>query len=135
MTDKRKQRPILLEDRLPVVAVKLRIVEVLALDAPGLAINLLPFGARIDFHFELRDVERTIADLNRNWPIGCHDSPTGSPAAAGLIEKFLLVIRERVRTNAFEKRCGRAFFELISLQTKRWRPRSSSSRKDWFSVV
>src|SRR5437660_8441654 len=113
-----EERPILFEDCLPIVAVKLRIVEVLALNAPSLAIDLFPLGARIDAHFQLGYVERPIAHLNRNRAISSHDSPTGSAAGAGLIKKFLFVIRKRVRANAFEKRRGRALFELISLQAK-----------------
>src|SRR2546423_15625613 len=101
MTDRGKQRPILFKDCLPIVPMKLRIVEVLALDAPRLAINLFPLGARIDLHLELGYVERAIAHLNRNRAIGGHDSPTGSAAGARLIKKFLLVVRKRVRTNAF----------------------------------
>src|SRR2546430_693477 len=133
MTHMSQQRPILLKNRLPIIAVKLRIVKVLALNAPRLAINLFPFGARIDLHFQLRDVDWSVADLDRSWPIGRHDSPTGSAAGAGLIEKLLLVIRKRVRANAFEDRRGRALFELISLQAQRWRYRRC--RQDWFSVV
>ena len=91
-----KERLILFVDRLPIVPVKLRIVEVFALNAPGLAINLFPFGARIDLHLELGHVERAIAHLNRNGAIGSHDSPTSSAAGAGLIEKFLFVIRKRI---------------------------------------
>src|SRR5437879_1495336 len=108
-----EERPILFKDCLPIVPVKLRIVEILALNAPSLAINLFPLGARIDLHLELGYVERAIAHLNRNRAIGGHDSPTGSAAGARLIEKFFLVIRKRVRTNAFEKRRGGALFELI----------------------
>src|SRR5256885_6474520 len=101
MSDKGKQRPVLFKYRLPVIAVKVRIIEILALDPPGLAINLFPLGSRIDTHFELGDVEWSISHLSRNGTIGRHDSPTGSAAGAGLIQKFLLVIGQRVRTNAF----------------------------------
>src|SRR6266487_3229785 len=89
MTYVGEQRAILLKDRLPIIAVKLWIVEVLTLNSPGLAINLFPLGARIDLHFQLSDVEWSIADLNRSRAISRHDSPTGPPA---LIEKFFLVI-------------------------------------------
>ena len=86
-----KERLILFVDRLPIVPVKLRIVEILALNAPSLAINLFPLGARIDLHLELGYVERAITHLNRSRAIGCYDSPTSSAAGAGLIKKFLLV--------------------------------------------
>src|SRR6266496_2328274 len=92
MADIGKQRTILFKDRLPVIPVKLRIVEVLTLNAPCLPINLFPLGARIGLHFELRDVEWSIANLNRSRAISRHNSPTGSAAGAGLIEKLLLVI-------------------------------------------
>src|SRR2546423_15290398 len=99
MTDRGKQRPILFKDCLPIVPMKLRIVEILALDAPRLAKNLFPLGARIDAHFELRDAERAVAYSNGSRPICRNDSPSGPSAGAGLIEKFFLVIRKRVRTN------------------------------------
>src|SRR6266581_3944377 len=89
MTYVSEQRAILLKDRLPIIAVKLWIVEVFALNSPCLPINLFPLGARIYFHFELRHVERPIPNLSRNRSISWHDSPTSS---AALIEKFFLVI-------------------------------------------
>src|SRR5689334_11654102 len=101
MAHVRKQRAILLMDRLPIVAVEFRIVKVLPLDAPVLAINLFPLGARIDAHFELGHVQWTITDLDRRGSIGRHDSPT--VRSNTLIKQLLLVVRERVRTNAFEK--------------------------------
>src|SRR5205807_8708723 len=127
-----EQRTILFKNRLPIVSVKLRIVKILALDAPRLAINLFPLGARIYTHFELGDVKRSITNLNRDRAIGGHDPPTGSTAGARLIKKFLFVVRERIRTKAFEERRGRALFELISLQPERWW--RGRSRQDWLSV-
>src|SRR5438270_7869659 len=113
-----EERPILFEDRLPIVPVKLRIVEILALNAPSLAINLFPLGARIDPHFELGHIDGSIAYSDGSRSIGSHDSPTGSSAGTRLIEKFFLVIRKRVRANAFERRRGGALFELVSLQAQ-----------------
>src|SRR5207244_4611144 len=103
------------------------------LNAPWLAINLFPLGARIDLHFQLRDVDWSITHLNRNWAISSNDSPTGSTSGARLVKKFLLVIRKRVGANPFDERRGRALFELISLQAQRWRYRRG--RQDWFSIV
>ena len=87
MAHKGEQRSILFVNRLPVVAVKLRIIEILALNPPRLAKDVCPLGARIDFRFELRHVERSIAYLNRSRTIRRHDSPR----VASLIEKFFLV--------------------------------------------
>ena len=83
----------------------------------GLTQSVVPQALRgiIDAHLHLRQVKRTIADFNRSRAIGSHGAPTGSPTRSGLIKKLLLVIRKRVRANAFEERRGRALFELISL--------------------
>ena len=53
MAHVREKRTILFIDRLPIVSVELWIVEVLALNAPVLTINLLPLGARIDVAFRV----------------------------------------------------------------------------------
>ena len=78
MADVSKQRTVLLKDCLPIIAVEFRIVEILALNSPGLTINLFPLSARIDAHFHLGQVYRAIANPYRRRAIGSNDSPTGS---------------------------------------------------------
>src|SRR5687768_16010515 len=118
MADKRQQRAILLKDRLPIRAVIFRVVEILALNPPGLAIDLLPLSSGIDTHLHLRQVKRTIAYFNWSRAICGHDAPTDSATSGGLIKQLLLVVRKRVRANAFEERRSRALPELVPLQTK-----------------
>src|SRR4051812_28051227 len=113
MTDVLDEGEILLVDRLPIGAVKLRIVKVLSLLAPCLAKDLLPFGARINAHFERRNIYRSIADSHGHRTIGRNHAPC---CTTGLIKKFLFVPRERIRTNAFEKRRSSPSTDLISLQ-------------------
>src|SRR6185503_2443783 len=120
MTDEGHQRTILLKDGLPISAVILRIVEILALNTPRLAINLFPLSARVDAHLHLREVQWSIAHPHGRGAIRGHDAPTGSATGRGLIKKFLLVMRKRVRANAFKEWCGGARTELVSLQAK-WR--------------
>ena len=86
-----KQRTILFIDCLPIGAVKLLIVEILALNPPGFPINILPLSAGIDTHFHLRNVKWSIAYFDRCRPISSNDPPTSSSAGARLIEQFLLV--------------------------------------------
>src|SRR5215831_7901222 len=76
MAHVRQQHAILVVDRLPIVPVKFRIVEIFALNAPLLTIDLLPLGTRINAHFKLRYVERAVANLYRRRTIGGHDPPT-----------------------------------------------------------
>src|SRR5687767_11939789 len=133
MADESQQGTVLLQDRWPISAVKFRIVEILALNAPGLAENLRPLSPGIDAHLHLRQVKRTIAHSNGSWAICSHDAPTGSATGGGLIKKLLLVMRERVRANAFEKRRRRALFELVPLQTKC--RRAWSGGQNWFGVI
>src|SRR6185503_266014 len=117
MTDEFEHRAISVVDRLPVRAVHLCVVEVLALDAPGLAKDLRPLGAWFDQALELSDVDRAITNLCR--PIGGDDPPASTRGtAASLIQQLLLVRRERVRPNALEERSGRAFLQLIALQSQ-----------------
>ena len=85
------QRTILFIDRLPISAMELRIVEILALDAPSFAKYILPLRTWIDLHFQLRDVERSIAYSDRSRTICWNNSPTGSTAGTALIQKFLRV--------------------------------------------
>src|SRR5438270_3359007 len=128
-----KERTIFLIDCLPIVSVHFGVIKILALDAPRLTVDLFPFGAGFNPHLQLGHVERSIAYLNRNRAIGGYNSPTGPSAGAGLIQKFLLVVRERVRANAFQERRGCALFELISLQAERCR--RGRSRQNWFGVI
>src|SRR5438874_10899934 len=99
MTDKRQQRTVLAKDRIPISPVHRRIVEIFALDAPRLLENLRPLGAWIDTDFSLRQVEQPVADPAGS--IGRDDAP--SIAARG-VEELFRIGRERVRTDAFDKR-------------------------------
>src|SRR5260370_29614508 len=115
MADVGQQRVVLVIDRLPIVAMHLGVVEEFALDPPGLTIDLRPFGAGIDLHLELRNVDRAVA--NFGWLIGWDDSPAAFGAsAARLIEQLLLVRGKRVEANAFQERRGNPGLELITLQ-------------------
>ena len=99
MGDERQQRAVLLVDRRPVGAVHRRVVEELALDAPRLAEDLRPLGARIDQRLERADIDGALAHLRRT--LGGDDAPA---VAVGAIEQPLRVARERVRANALEER-------------------------------
>ena len=118
MADVRQQRAVLVVDRLPVGAVHLRVVEILALNAPRLAEDLRPLGARIDPRFELRDVDRaspTFAGRSVR-----DDAPAAAVlAAAGLIQQLLAIRREREGANALEERRRCALLELVSVQAER----------------
>ena len=128
--DVRQQRAVLLVDGLPVRAVHRRVVEVLALDAPGFAEDLRPLRARIDQRFERADVDGALADLRR--PVGGDDAPA---IAVGAIEQPLRVGRERVGADALEKRRRSALAELIAMDGQRQRrplaafPRRKASRR------
>src|ERR1044072_5429922 len=67
MTNKTQQRFVFLIHSLPIRAVHLRIVEILALNAPRLAVDLRPLGARINSHLQLSDVQWTIANFRRSF--------------------------------------------------------------------
>ena len=88
MTDVLNERKILLIDGLPVGTVKFRIVEILTLDPPRLAEDLLPLGTWIDAHFERRNIQRPIADLDGNGTIRRDNAPG---CTARLIKKLLPV--------------------------------------------
>src|SRR4030095_667771 len=124
-----EQRTILFIDRRPISSMELCIVEVLPLNAPSFAKYILPLRSWINLHFQLRDVEGSIAYSDGSRTIRWHNSPTGSTAGTTLIQKFLFVGGKRIRANAFEKRRGRAFFQLISLQTERRWCRSSCQNR------
>src|SRR5206468_4399779 len=97
--------------------------EELALDAPRLAEDLLPFGARIDPRFELRQVERTVADVHGSIADRRHDAPA---VAIGLIQKLFRIAGNGERADPVEERRRFPLFELIAVQG-RWR-RSAASR-------
>ena len=60
----RQERRVLLVLLLPVDAVHVRGVEVVAIDPPRLVEDLLPFGARIDAHFDPVDVQPAFRGLD-----------------------------------------------------------------------
>src|SRR5262249_49704378 len=62
----RQKRSVLLADGGPVGAVHGRIVEVIAVDAPGFVENLRPFGARLDTNFDGLDIEPAFGRRPRN---------------------------------------------------------------------
>src|SRR5207302_941849 len=57
----RQEGLVLPLDRLPVGPVHVRIVEVVAIDAPGLVKDLPPLGPRLDADFDRRDVQLALA--------------------------------------------------------------------------
>src|ERR1043166_2796900 len=118
MPDVGKERAIFFVDCLPVVAMELWIIKILALNSPGLTKDIFPLGAWINLHFELSHVEGPVADSHWSRSIRWHYSPS---RCARLIEKFFLVRGQRVRTNPLKERCCRALSELISMQAQRRR--------------
>src|SRR5436190_8077194 len=88
MAYKRKQRTIFLEDCLPIIAVKVRVVKVFALGAPRLAKDLFPLCTRLDTRLELRNIYWSVANLD--WTIRHNYSPRSTSARCGLIQYFLL---------------------------------------------
>src|SRR5215510_5167264 len=91
MTHVSKQWPVFFIHSLPVGAMKLRIVEILALNAPGLVKDVSPLGARIDFNFHLRQAERAVTHSDGCRPIGRNCSPNCAATRTSLIKHFLLV--------------------------------------------
>src|SRR5881394_3480080 len=110
MTDRGEKRTILFINAVPIGALHLRIVEVFALDAPGLAIYVGPLGSRIDAGLEPGYIQRSVSNFCRSR------SPDDSPPGAGRIDKFLFIGREAVRRDAFQERHCRTIFYLISLE-------------------
>src|SRR6185369_1271636 len=127
MLNIRQKRFVLFIDRLPIISVHLRVVEIVALDAPRLAEDLRPLGSRIDQRFELGNVDRSIANLGRYRAIEWNDSPS-VPRACGLIQHLLPILGKSVRADAFKKRRRGAFLELIFVQ-----PQARNSR-DRFGI-
>src|SRR5215470_4707996 len=112
------ERTILVVNRLPIGAVHFCVIKELALQSPGLAKDLRPFRSRIHKCLELAYVDRAIADLYRYRTIYRDDSPSTAARARRLIQKFLLVFRKRVRTNAFQDGSCCSLLELEPLQSK-----------------
>src|SRR5438105_363585 len=118
VADVRDQRAVFVIHRLPVRTVHLRVIEVIALRAPGFLEDLRPLGAWIDEHLELADVDGAVAHLGRL--VGGDDAPaTLRRAARGLIQQLLPVAGERIRTNTLENRRRHALLELVALKTRR----------------
>src|SRR3954470_23524105 len=112
-----QERAVFIVHGLPVRAVHLRVVEVVALVAPGLLEDLRPLGAWIDEHLELPDVDRAVTDFR--GLVGGDDSPAAfRRAARGLIEELFPVGRERVRANALEERSRRALLDREALEAQ-----------------
>src|SRR5690242_4094977 len=83
-----QERAILFINRLPIGSVHFGVVKVFSLDAPGLAEDLRPLGARIHQHFHLGDVDRTVSYFR--GPIDWNYAPPIA-SARGLVQKFFLI--------------------------------------------
>ena len=114
MADERQQRAVLLVDGLPVGAVHLGVVEVLALNAPRLSKDLRPLGARVDPCREGGDVERPVADTR--GPVERHDAPA---IPVGAIQQLLRVAREAVRADTFQERRRTPLAQLVAVEIQR----------------
>src|SRR5690348_12104961 len=94
MPDVRQERRVLLVHGLPIRAVHLGVVEVIALRPPGFLEDLGPLRARIDEHLELADVERALTDFARL--VGSDNSPAAlRRTARRLIQQLLVIARQR----------------------------------------
>src|SRR5215204_1172745 len=82
VADRGEKRTILFINGVPISALHLRIVEVLTLDSPRLAVYIGPFGAWIHAHLEPRNIQRPVTHLWRNRDRSSNDSPA---VAGGLI--------------------------------------------------
>ena len=85
-------------------AVKIRIVEITALDPPYFVIHLFPFSHRIDVYFQVRQPQRAFTRLDRRRCRHDHElrrpshartaaPASAAPAASGHAEEHLLPIR------------------------------------------
>ena len=79
----------------PVRAVHVRIVEVVAVDPPGLIVDLTPLRSRIDPHFHVGDGEPVRGGFDVR-PAGIADEP----AARGRVQHALAVRRQVVEARA-----------------------------------
>src|SRR5688572_16089900 len=101
VTNVGEQGTILFINRLPICAMHLGIVKILALDAPRLFKDLFPLRAWINSHFDLGHADWTIASLS--GPLGSDDTPVCTSSSGGLIKKLLLITRDNVRANTFQE--------------------------------
>ena len=103
----------------PIEAVKIRIIEEIALDPPCIVIHLPPLLARVDVCLELRDVQRTaprLRLLHRR-----HDHPLRF-LAAHAHECLLAISRDRERGDAIQHLLELALFEIEAIRRcRRWR--------------
>src|SRR4051812_16163878 len=84
----------------PIETVELRVVEEIALDAPGIVIHLPPFLARIDIRLELAEVQRATSRL---WRLHRrHDRPLRL-LAAHADERLLAVACHREKGDAVDE--------------------------------
>src|SRR5689334_13987376 len=117
MSDVWQEGAVFIVNRLPVGAVHLGVIEVVALRAPRFLEDLRPLRARIDEHLELPEVDDAVADLRRlvrrdNSP------PCLRRAARRLIEQLLVIARERVRSDALEDWRRHPLLERVFLQLR-----------------
>src|SRR5665647_1501435 len=71
VTHEGQQLAVFRENSLPVGAVHFGVIKKVALYAPRLVKDFRPLDGRIDPHFHLRDIERSISDLCRFF---CRDN-------------------------------------------------------------
>ena len=59
-----EERLVLRLHGIPVVAVHVRVIEVIAVDPPAFVEDLTPLGGRVDLHFDTRDAEFVLARID-----------------------------------------------------------------------
>src|SRR5688572_24756179 len=111
VSERIKVRLVLLRRRLQVQAVVVRVIEKVALNAPGLAVHLLPLGPRVNIDLHVFGLDLSFAGLDRLR--GGNDEPVVG-LTRGLTEEHLFTVGRDVKAaNAVQN-----LFELALLHVE-----------------
>ncbi len=110
-----QQRQIALVDRQPVDARHIGGPELIALEAPGLAIHLLPFSAGLNRDPDTLEVDPAASTAWRAIILGLLASLEHPQAVSGLVDQRAGILRDRKDRHAVDQRLDAALGQVIDL--------------------